>query len=305
MVSSSGKGSEKSRRPEEPACHLSGDAADWAASGAAAAANRTPPKPKPEPEATSKKLLESATGHEDERRNCLNGYEANSNCKQNTMSQNGRSRPPRPPRQHQRRTSNGQPGEAGSSGSEEPDLAPPAVLSPSAPSPPPPEQEHVERRSNGNLERLPGCCQGRERRLQAIQSEVDALRTALRSANQNLAARDELHEQELTDARRMYDDNLTEMSRLQAAQNVVAQEVQTEQDRLIANFRVTTQRFKEERDALVADLARVRVEYEEKEQELREAEELNGVYTAKLTKMERKFKKLKDEDEESYMEMTF
>lgn len=39
--------------------------------------------------------------------------------------------------------------------------------------------------------------------------------------------------------------------------------------------------------------------------ELEEARELNGIYSAKLTRMQRKFKKLKDEDEESYMEMTF
>ena len=43
----------------------------------------------------------------------------------------------------------------------------------------------------------------------------------------------------------------------------------------------------------------------EKEAELEESKELCGIYSAKLTKMERKFKKLKDEDEESYMEMTF
>ena len=34
-----------------------------------------------------------------------------------------------------------------------------------------------------------------------------------------------------------------------------------------------------------------------------EAKEMNGIYSAKLTKLERKFKR--DEDEESYMEMTF
>ncbi len=54
---------------------------------------------------------------------------------------------------------------------------------------------------------------------------------------------------------------------------------------------------------LRAQLEGLRERLREKEIELEEARELNGIYSAKLTKMERKFKKLKDEDEESYMEM--
>ena len=53
------------------------------------------------------------------------------------------------------------------------------------------------------------------------------------------------------------------------------------------------------------DIETIRRELSLKEIAYDEAMELNGIYTAKLTKMERKFKKLKDEDEESYMEMTF
>ena len=40
-------------------------------------------------------------------------------------------------------------------------------------------------------------------------------------------------------------------------------------------------------------------------EEAEEAREMNGVYSAKLTRLERKFKKLRDQDEESYIEMTF
>ena len=73
-----------------------------------------------------------------------------------------------------------------------------------------------------------------------------------------------------------------------------------------------TRRFEGKVKELQGANRELRVELEEarsglkqKETELEEARELNGIYTAKLTKMERKFKKLKDEDEESYMEMTF
>ena len=53
------------------------------------------------------------------------------------------------------------------------------------------------------------------------------------------------------------------------------------------------------------ELETLRGKCKEKEEELEESRELCGIYSAKLTKMERKFKKLKDEDEESYMEQTF
>jgi hypothetical protein len=39
--------------------------------------------------------------------------------------------------------------------------------------------------------------------------------------------------------------------------------------------------------------------------EAEEAKEMNGIYSARLTKMKRTVKKLKDEDEESYIEITF
>ena len=56
---------------------------------------------------------------------------------------------------------------------------------------------------------------------------------------------------------------------------------------------------------MTTELETLRAKSKEKEEELEESRELCGIYSAKLTKMERKFKKLKDEDEESYMEQTF
>ena len=60
-----------------------------------------------------------------------------------------------------------------------------------------------------------------------------------------------------------------------------------------------------ENKSLKISLERLKTKVKEKEEEIDEARELNGIYTAKLTKLQREFKKLKDEDEESYMEMTF
>ena len=65
------------------------------------------------------------------------------------------------------------------------------------------------------------------------------------------------------------------------------------------------QDLRDENRALRDEIQQLRSELEDKTVEAYEAREMNGIYSAKLTKLERKFKKLRDEDEESYMEMTF
>ena len=72
-----------------------------------------------------------------------------------------------------------------------------------------------------------------------------------------------------------------------------------------ADLKEENQDLKEENVNLREEIQKLRQELEYKSVEAHEAMELNGIYSAKLTKMQRKFKKLKDEDEESYMEMTF
>ncbi len=72
---------------------------------------------------------------------------------------------------------------------------------------------------------------------------------------------------------------------------------------LTRQFEAKLKSLQTENRELRSDLAGAARRLEEKETELREAEEMNGIYSGKLTKLERKFKKLRDEDEESYMEM--
>ena len=72
-----------------------------------------------------------------------------------------------------------------------------------------------------------------------------------------------------------------------------------------ADLKEDNKDLKEENGYLREEIQKLRLELEYKSVEAHEAMELNGIYSAKLTKMQRKFKKLKDEDEESYMEMTF
>ena len=92
---------------------------------------------------------------------------------------------------------------------------------------------------------------------------------------------------------------------------------------LLSSQRKLGNRWKEEMSALtqifettIRDLStenrqmkrlaeKLKSDLKEKSAEAKEAKEMNGIYSARLTKMERKFKKLRDQDEESYIEMTF
>ena len=73
----------------------------------------------------------------------------------------------------------------------------------------------------------------------------------------------------------------------------------------VVRFQERVRRVQGENKEMSSEIESLRDKCREKEVELEESKELCGIYSAKLTKMERKFKKLKDEDEESYMEMTF
>ena len=70
-------------------------------------------------------------------------------------------------------------------------------------------------------------------------------------------------------------------------------------------FETTIRDLSAENKQLKRLAEKLRTDLKEKSIEAKEAKEMNGLYSARITKMERKFKKLRDQDEESYIEMTF
>ena len=70
-------------------------------------------------------------------------------------------------------------------------------------------------------------------------------------------------------------------------------------------FETTIRDLSAENKQLKKLAEKLRTDLKEKSVEAKEAKEMNGLYSARITKMERKFKKLRDQDEESYIEMTF
>ncbi len=95
------------------------------------------------------------------------------------------------------------------------------------------------------------------------------------------------------------------MKNLLSSQRRVGNQWKGEMETLTRRFEAKLKELQTENKGLRLDLDKLRRDLREKEVEVEEGRELNGIYTAKLKKMERKFKKMKDEDEESYMEMTF
>ena len=70
-------------------------------------------------------------------------------------------------------------------------------------------------------------------------------------------------------------------------------------------FETTIRDLSAENKQLKRLAEKLRTDLKDKSMEAKEAKEMNGIYSARITKMERKFKKLRDQDEESYIEMTF
>lgn len=175
-------------------------------------------------------------------------------------------------------------------------------ISPSAPSPP---DEKERTASNGIHPDTPQCCRDRERTRLALQSERDALRGALRTAESGLSAKDKEMSVKLDALQGKHQNSLAEMRSILLAQRQVGAQWKEEMTILTKRFEVKVKELQSENKELKLELERLREVFKVKEVEAEEARELNGIYSAKLTKMERKFKKLKDEDEESYMEMTF
>ena len=118
---------------------------------------------------------------------------------------------------------------------------------------------------------------------------------------------------------RSYRSSMAEMKDILARQKRLGDQCKSEIESLTKKFEEKTKNFKcksqdlkeensdlrEENQTLREEIQRLRNDLEDKTVEAYEAKEMNGIYSAKLTRLERKFKKLRDEDEESYMEMTF
>jgi len=159
------------------------------------------------------------------------------------------------------------------------------------------------------------CCKNNEELNLKLCSENTTLENQLKKLSKHF----EEKEMEFESKSQSYRSSMSEMRELLTRQKRLGDQCKNEMDILtkkfedkIRNFKCKSDDMKEENSelhkenhSLRGEIQRLRNELEDKTVEAYEAKEMNGIYSAKLTKLDRKFKKLKDEDEESYMEMTF
>ena len=102
-----------------------------------------------------------------------------------------------------------------------------------------------------------------------------------------------------------YGSSLNEMRVLLASQRKLGNRWKEEMSSLTQIFETKIRNLSTENKQLKQLAEKLTTDLKVKVIEAKEAREMNGIYSAKLTKMERRFKKLRDQDEESYIEMTF
>ena len=95
------------------------------------------------------------------------------------------------------------------------------------------------------------------------------------------------------------------MKMLLSSQRKLGNRWKEEMTTLTQVFETTIKDLSTENKQLRRFAEKLKVDLKEKSMEAKEAKEMNGIYSARLTQMQRKFKKLRDQDEESYIEMTF
>ena len=95
------------------------------------------------------------------------------------------------------------------------------------------------------------------------------------------------------------------MKTLLTSQRKLGNRWKEEMTSLTQVFETTIRDLSAENKQLKRLAEKLRTDLKDKSMEAKEAKEMNGIYSARITKMERKFKKLRDQDEESYIEMTF
>ena len=92
------------------------------------------------------------------------------------------------------------------------------------------------------------------------------------------------------------------MKLLLSSQRKLGNRWKEEMSTLTQVFETTIRDLSAENKQMKRLAEKLKADLKEKSAEAKEAKEMNGIYSAKLTKMERKFKKLRDQDEESYID---
>lgn len=171
------------------------------------------------------------------------------------------------------------------------------------------KHEGIERRQSIGSTAAPcdhlGCCRDDASLQQELAKEKEILQNELARANMELNAKEIEFENRVAALNQNYGSSINEMKILLASQRKLGNRWKEEMSALTQMFETTIRDLSTENRQLKRMAEKLKADLKEKSIEAKEAKEMNGIYSAKITKMERKFKKLRDQDEESYIEMTF
>ena len=102
-----------------------------------------------------------------------------------------------------------------------------------------------------------------------------------------------------------YKSSLDEMRHVLLQQKNIGDRYCIQLDGLAKIYELKLKELSVENRGLRSTVDKLSTDLSTKKVEIAEAREMNGIYSARLTKMKRIVKKLKDEEEESYIEITF
>jgi len=138
-----------------------------------------------------------------------------------------------------------------------------------------------------------------------LSKENEYLQAALSNAYLQLNEKDVEFQSRIATLNQSYGRSINEMKILLTSQRKLGNRWKEEMTSLTQVFETTIRDLSAENKQLKRLAEKLRTDLKDKSMEAKEAKEMNGIYSARITKMERKFKKLRDQDEESYIEMTF
>ncbi|CAB4064654.1 unnamed protein product [Lepeophtheirus salmonis] len=155
-----------------------------------------------------------------------------------------------------------------------------------------------------NEEVIPPCCIDRTNKIRHLMREREILKSQLKDREIRLTIKDEEMKSRMSDLSIGHSTNVRQLKGMLASQLEVHEEWIQQMVKLIEEFNSNLKLLTDENILLKKKLSETKEIIQSKDKEFRDAQELCGIYSSKLTRLKRQYKKLKDSEEDSFIEIT-
>ncbi|XP_040569624.1 uncharacterized protein [Lepeophtheirus salmonis] len=155
-----------------------------------------------------------------------------------------------------------------------------------------------------NEEVIPPCCIDRTNKIRHLMREREILKSQLKDREIRLTIKDEEMKSRMSDLSIGHSTNVRQLKGMLASQLEVHEEWIQQMVKLIEEFNSNLKLLTDENILLKKRLSETKEIIQSKDKEFRDAQELCGIYSSKLTRLKRQYKKLKDSEEDSFIEIT-